>query len=520
LNFPVKSYCPKCGSDEVAPVYGTSSRRCLDCFTEFNPRDAIKNQWGPIKPVDPWMDNEPGNTVYPKSWNFSATSLDKESNREYEPYSAIPQNQQALLHYTPLPKADWATAMNTPAVSNDGTYTLPAPVPLDWMSEQPQKTSAQLTGLPGWTPGQYGKGIVTPLGAVYHWGVGDAQDGRPEHSQVIHKMGYSVMSDGLHYFAVHPTGAIRYVVGDQEQVSPEICQKVENSAPEFHFPPEGVARTGGYGQPVTAAWRFAWQYAAPGHALWWKPGTPGRGFITPQGHVHTWPEEEGTHESMATAKGIPWEDVRRSSFLTRPDGQTCFPWASALVKRPPGEEATWMNQLQDADSRLKPISYVEEQGIAQAYGSVWKFADKLQEDHGTEGAREFQKAQDIQKDSATDANHWMGKQWHGSDQGHLGPVRTPLWTTSHKPEAIGFGGGEGVGIAHPVQVRLKNPAYYFGKRTPGDIEMARQNGNDGIVVHYPEDDPETSEPYPKRQHAIVLNPGAVVPGHDHDWPYD
>lgn len=121
--------------------------------------------------------------------------------------------------------------------------------------------------------------------------------------------------------------------------------------------------------------------------------------------------------------------------------------------------------------------------------------------------------------AATDADHWQQNMWHGSDHGLLGQVRTPFWTTSHKPEALGFGGGEGIGVAHPVQVTLRNPAHYFGKRTPGDIEMARQNGNDGIIVHYPEDSRDPSEQYPKRQWAIVLNPGAVVPGHEHDWPY-
>jgi hypothetical protein len=119
----------------------------------------------------------------------------------------------------------------------------------------------------------------------------------------------------------------------------------------------------------------------------------------------------------------------------------------------------------------------------------------------------------------TDAKPWMGKMYHGSDRGLIGPVRTPFWTTTHKPEAIGFGGGQGIGVAHPVQVRFQNPAYYFGKRSVGDIEMARANGNDGIVIHYPEDERDPSDPYPKREWAIALSPGAIVPGHDHEWPY-
>lgn len=122
----------------------------------------------------------------------------------------------------------------------------------------------------------------------------------------------------------------------------------------------------------------------------------------------------------------------------------------------------------------------------------------------------------------TDAHHWEGKMFHGANRGLLGPVRTPFWTTSHKPEALGFGD-----TVHPVSVRFKNPMHLFGDQrqilSPSQfdstIAMAQGSGFDGIVAHHPEDYRDPSDPYPERTWAIALDPGTVVQGHDHSWPY-
>ena len=120
--------------------------------------------------------------------------------------------------------------------------------------------------------------------------------------------------------------------------------------------------------------------------------------------------------------------------------------------------------------------------------------------------------------AATDAKPYEAKMWTGrpNSKGILGPVRTPFWTTSHQPEALGFAGGEGMeGYVHPVQVRFKRPAHYFAHATwtPSSIEEARTQGCDGCVVHWPEDLQNPSDPMPSRQWAIALDPGTVVPGH-------
>lgn len=108
--------------------------------------------------------------------------------------------------------------------------------------------------------------------------------------------------------------------------------------------------------------------------------------------------------------------------------------------------------------------------------------------------------------------------YHGKPNGRgiLGPVRTPFWTTSFDQEALGFAGGKGFeGNVHPVSVRFHNPAHYFAYVNwgPESLEDARQRGADGVVVHYPADERDTSDPYPARQWAIALDPGTVVPGH-------
>lgn len=55
------------------------------------------------------------------------------------------------------------------------------------------------------------------------------------------------------------------------------------------------------------------------HNLWHQPGNWGRGLVTDEGSVYTWPEEEGTHTQRTWAMNIP-NDMRRQ-FAIGPRGQ-------------------------------------------------------------------------------------------------------------------------------------------------------------------------------------------------------
>jgi hypothetical protein len=95
----------------------------------------------------------------------------------------------------------------------------------------------------------------------------------------------------------------------------------------------------------------------------------------------------------------------------------------------------------------------------------------------------------------TDSTPWEGHAWHTNSQPFSTPVRTPYWTTLDEEEAKASGD-----TVHPVQVRFKRPAHFFGELPDGWDELTRHN--DGIVVHRP-----------SGAWAIALDPGTVVPGH-------
>lgn len=117
-----------------------------------------------------------------------------------------------------------------------------------------------------------------------------------------------------------------------------------------------------------------------GNALWWKPGTQGRGFVVRDtGEVHHWPEADGAHIPMAKAKGIPLDQMEDSSFLIRRDGTTVFPYAHNPWgdQDPRAYEAWLMDTAQKADPRLNPVSYDPKKGIAQAYGKTADNYEKL-----------------------------------------------------------------------------------------------------------------------------------------------
>jgi hypothetical protein len=55
------------------------------------------------------------------------------------------------------------------------------------------------------------------------------------------------------------------------------------------------------------------------HKLWWKKGDWGRGLISPDGTVHTWPEEEMEHNQRAYVLGLAPASCRH--FGIQPDGK-------------------------------------------------------------------------------------------------------------------------------------------------------------------------------------------------------
>lgn len=130
-----------------------------------------------------------------------------------------------------------------------------------------------------WTPGNHGKGIVTPEGYVHTWNV-DRQDGSPIHQEYIeHNLG---VSDGNPYtvrreyngFDIGPEGRVYEGPPDIDKLDPRLVQ--------------------------TDKWNFQ---SAAQHRLGWRPGEYGKGLVH-DGAVHTWgvgPNQDGspTHPEYA-----------------------------------------------------------------------------------------------------------------------------------------------------------------------------------------------------------------------------
>jgi hypothetical protein len=78
------------------------------------------------------------------------------------------------------------------------------------------------------------------------------------------------------------------------------------------------------------------EHRATDHRLWWKPGQFGRGLISPEGIVHTWPEDEMTHAQRLMALGVNHADTRNwsrfSINLNRSTGTFGDPKEIALLE--------------------------------------------------------------------------------------------------------------------------------------------------------------------------------------------
>lgn len=112
---------------------------------------------------------------------------------------------------------------------------------------------------------------------------------------------------------------------------------------------------------------------------------------------------------------------------------------------------------------------------------------------------------------------YSAQMWHGSSRGDLGPIRPGFFATSHKPEAEGYAGvgigldPEDEGMLHSVSVNFQNPLHSRWMLKQEALAKAARNGHDGVVLHFPEDMTDPSNPLPERQWIYALDPSTIQP---------
>lgn len=243
-------------------------------------------------------------------------------------------------------------------------------------------------------------------------------------------------------------------------------------------------------------------------------------------------------QSPVVDKVWEYEPPPNPEYHVPGEGQTLGEWADQIgLGNDPEETHHSMKQGSMAYNGIVPPEAIEMDTVHRGWGGVkpseetgWKAMPK--EDYIAQPFMPVQFPEQSTQDdlpnlwdigakptkvfAATDSNHWEGKMWHGNNQGLFGAVRTPFWTTSHKPETKLWGD-----TSHPVSVRFKNPYYFFRYMPSNWQELAQAARADGVVVKYlaSQDKQVDPDPYPDRQWAIALDPGTVVPGHEHEWPY-
>lgn len=247
---------------------------------------------------------------------------------------------------------------------------------------------------------QYGRGLVAPDGTVHTW-----PEDQGTHMDMASQLG--VPHDYDRQFAVDPEGQFRMNGwgSAQEALMPTVMEQTgftphphyyrQRDFPQF-YPPEPASEdpldddqwyresaatpeyecpgcqlplikngwTGftpvtaeGYGQRtfVCPQCQTYWKthmpmpmqrVAAGGHRLWWKPGQPGRAVMSPEGTLHTWPEDEMTHVQrlmqLGAHDGVSDIGEPYTRYSIRPN--------AAVPVFTPDEGA----QLQAADPRLRP----------------------------------------------------------------------------------------------------------------------------------------------------------------------
>lgn len=99
----------------------------------------------------------------------------------------------------------------------------------------------------------------------------------------------------------------------------------------------------------------------------------------------------------------------------------------------------------------------------------------------------------------TDANHFEARMFHHSDKGLLREIKPPFLVSDQKHPTL---------VNHEVSITFRHPFHVFVPLMQAHVDAAQDLGADGIVSHTPQG-----------MQALALDPGTVVPGHEHDFPY-
>ena len=102
------------------------------------------------------------------------------------------------------------------------------------------------------------------------------------------------------------------------------------------------------------------------------------------------------------------------------------------------------------------------------------------------------------RQAKTDANHFEARMFHHSEKGLVRGIKTPFMLHDKPHPDL---------VSHEYSVTLRRPFHVFVPFMQAHLDAAKKLGADGVVSHT------------DGMHAMVLDPGAVVPGHDHEFPY-
>jgi hypothetical protein len=191
-----------------------------------------------------------------------------------------------------------------------------------------------------WTPGNHGKGLVTPEGDVHIWNV-NRQDGRPVHQEYIEQaFGVPESNPYSEYnaFEIGPEGKVYEGPSDIDQLDPRLVP--------------------------TKKWRFQ-----SAHQLGWQPGQWGKGLVH-GGNVHAW--NTGVYD------GQPTHPQYAEETLGVPHEQWLFGkmWNSAFQIHPDGKVRFW--EPVDNDMRdLVQSAHPHFDTYASPYDSAWNFQARV-----------------------------------------------------------------------------------------------------------------------------------------------
>lgn len=168
---------------------------------------------------------------------------------------------------------------------------------------------------PGWTPGNWGKFIISPEGKVYHWQTSTKVPG-DQYDQYDEDDGYPYHGD---YVAMHPELADDYYneernpdytagwitpkgsISGVRDGGPRRLELVQNLLPGTEI------------EDSYRDWRFS---RVVNHKLEWQPGEHGRALVTQDGEIHTW-----TGAPTHAEYGARMAEPGRSFYFIAPSGK-------------------------------------------------------------------------------------------------------------------------------------------------------------------------------------------------------